>query len=217
MGFAAIVSGLTASGKTTLTGILARLQNVGVMCTSDFFIENLAEDRSKAQRLLSWTERENTQMTDREFALAIAADRMHLGAYRRHTPAVHESLALPMLLTEVDARYSVYLQMSEKARIQRLQNTWQLDRRTATTVCTRKDAQTMDYVRRRYQLELESEQHLSLFGYVVAEGVIVKSPPAAADTSEFFRLLQSSLREAGSGATSFTGSPVPAEGRGCGA
>lgn len=161
-----VVSGLTGSGKTTLSKTLCRLLDCNPVRTSDFMLQLLGDNRPKSERMIGWKTQQSTEVDSSAFEAGVEADRMHHRQVQESAGGVHESLALPILLEE-GAACRVFLATDDVTRFVRVAGREQVDLETARVITSRKDRRTQVYLEKAYGLAIPSVAYLHHFDALV--------------------------------------------------
>lgn len=155
-----IVSGLTASGKTTLCLALSHVLGIEPHHTSQLYMDNLQEKRPKDERIRAWLNRDPDAHDLAALVAGTKADADHYSMVVeeqvRRTHGVHESLTLPLLLPMSMSICRIMLDVYEPTRIERIAKHYGLPPEEAATVVSRKDKRTNNYMEYVYERSLHN-------------------------------------------------------------
>lgn len=162
-----VISGLTGSGKTTLSNTLCHILKCSPTRTSDLMLQLLGDNRSKDERMIEWKTQKSTNVTPSAFTAGIQADQVHRALVQESRYGVHESIALPILLKSEQDICRIFLDTDSSVRFRRVANREVVDLATAQTITSRKDNRTQNYMHQAYGLEIPSATYLQYFDVIL--------------------------------------------------
>ncbi|EDK72820.1 hypothetical protein TM7_0029 [candidate division TM7 genomosp. GTL1] len=165
-----VISGLTGSGKTTLSSALCRILKCSPTRTSDLMLQLLGDNRSKDERMIGWKTQKSTEVTPSAFAAGMQADQLHRTLVQKAPGGVHESIALPVLLKPEQGVCRILLDTDSAVRFERVARREGVDSATAQVITSRKDDRTQNYMRQAYGLEVSSAAYLRHFDVILRTG-----------------------------------------------
>lgn len=166
------------------------------MRTSDVMLKLLGDLRPKNERMISWATQHSTEVDIRALIAGKKANELHAKHVIDTPGGIHESLALPILLTS-DLACRVFLDTNNEVRYERVARRENVDLKTARLITTRKDDRTNNYMQHVYGLGVSSPDYWKHFEVVInSRGEIDVRSSIPLEIEQLFRVALADTKRA---------------------